>query len=1075
MKKFSKITAVILTVLLLCGLVATFAVSASESNQLDMTGSSYNLFETYDTGRGTWTAYRDTGVDEVVVKGAGGNNYLRFTISAPGVATKECLTDGKGAWNIGNAQIGPGAAMKNSNGYAFTTFDFDLGTDSYYYSWTQQFKNLSTGEMDDVTQYSTSLDDIPEGVDYKTVGLAYPSGFYIYARNSDRGNANSTLLSMQIKKDEESGLYYATSEKNTSNKIFISSEVGVFDHITFVIQPVYEAGAMTSGIIYCYVNGELLYKVNHADYETRSCFEKLTFTYEWKKDEMKKYFVDETEGAKNLHGFGDKYSTIIDNYAVNFYSEGDANTAYLNEFFGNFSEEKSLMDCAGVVYTKNYLSPNGYIAVDGVKSSFDFDELLATVKDGSVIETTFDMLDYKLPEGVENLTVKALGDAKFSLSSEFDMEFLVIPGSNNTYTVRRATDDDYISLKWVYIDEEGNETVLDTTDRFSFGHIPTPDLGVTKSFDFDELKYYETEYVNWTIDVDGDASSFGPGYSDEVNLYDPEPLRALTAMEILLIREELGGELKVVATEKSHSITDFSSYEFIIGTYDDTGLFYPSRDSKGEYDQYDSMENLAAEISAAESGSYVLLAYDVDTPYELGGDTGITIPAGKTINFDLNGRTLVQSYDATSAIGNEIFILGEGTTFNLYSSKAGAAIYQAKYYSNSNDNENSRDYVTASGIIKIDYVNSAVVNVGDVYDADGNKVIESSNDIAFYGGTFISVGSRAADEAAYEERLLSIGDGKQITINVNGGTYYQGVRSAIFTVMCPDVYINLNDATFINATTNSSNSVAGIFRDEADDARNSKYYASASHVFAKNCVFVAMKDGSTTRLNLYSKMNNISDAETEKTTAYFEDCVIIAKNTNLNSKNITVGPGCTFAGASHLSKVTLAEGTKSVSNDTEAKISITVSYPMIFDSITATVPALVLDGNGKYILNNGFFTNVESTWRTNYVREYEIKFTTEIDTTTTEGVVDEIPTTQSGVNVDNNNGATVDTNNTVDAGNNEEVILGESNPVTLTPATGATTTKSESTSDYTAWIAFAVSMIAIAIAVVMLSKRRSKN
>ena len=171
----------------------------------------------------------------------------------------------------------------------------------------------------------------------------------------------------------------------------------------------------------------------------------------------------------------------------------------------------------------------------------------------------------------------------------------------------------------------------------------------------------------------------------------------------------------------------------------------------------------------------------------------------------------------------------------------------------------------------------------------------------------------------------------------------------------------------------------------------------------------------------------------------------------------------------------MAEGTKSVSNDTEAMISITVSYPMISDSITAAVPALVRDGNDKYILNNGFFTDVESTWRTNYVREYEINFTTEIDTTTTEGVVDEIPTTQSGVNVDNNNGATVDTNNTVDAGNNEEVILGESNPVTLTPATGATTTKSESTSDYTAWIAFAVSMIAIAIAVVMLSKRRSKN
>ena len=131
---------------------------------------------------------------------------------------------------------------------------------------------------------------------------------------------------------------------------------------------------------------------------------------------------------------------------------------------------------------------------------------------------------------------------------------------------------------------------------------------------------------------------------------------------------------------------------FAIYTKDELGI---SR-LYGNPSDYANMSSLGAKIASAPDGAFVTLLYDKDTPYDIGGHTSLSVGTGKTLNFDLNGRVLVQSYGSTGGYGGYIFVLNEKSTFNVYSTANGGAFYQARF-----NTTNQNNYVFAPGLIGV--------------------------------------------------------------------------------------------------------------------------------------------------------------------------------------------------------------------------------------------------------------------------------------------------------------------------------------------------------------------------------------
>lgn len=581
MKKFSKFTAVILTALLLCGLVVPFAASAAESgNQLNVTGETYNTSVDFEDGQvGRWSNYRGQYARLVVREAANGNKYYSFT-------SETSKTDTPTA----NIQLG----WKGCNGYTATsgdngttidcdyvTIDFELATDRYVYVDADGISHTVDENGDPIT----SIDQIPDGCDYR---LAYStSGSYYTLRGlkvaDGKWSEQFQPFCFQIQRDTDGSWYvFNHSFKNTTKKIPLSGELGVFDHFTFVLKNTYhDDGKLDTCYLYQFVNGELMNQTTLSGATFSDVrLEKLTLTE-----------------AKYVPGKSDTFAMAYDNLAVNRYTKGSPLSAGLDAFFADDSYKTTpFYQCSDVVYGYTYASPNGYVSVDGLKGSITayVNELLANVKNESVVETTFDLLNYELPEGVEKLTVKTLGNAKFKLGAASAENFVAVRGAGGVYTIRRGTDDDYITLKWTYI-SEGVPTLL-KSQKIAFDVVPAFTLdGVENAAGFDV-----SDKSDWKFDVDGNASNFGPNYNPAVNLYDAESIRAITWLEVLLIREELGGELMVYTGDGSEITANLSANETVIDNSDIEDNLLQSNDSTDISEQNASKNELSADVDISE-------------------------------------------------------------------------------------------------------------------------------------------------------------------------------------------------------------------------------------------------------------------------------------------------------------------------------------------------------------------------------------------------------------------------------------------------------------------------------------------
>jgi len=560
MKKFSKIIAAMLTVFMLFGVLTAVFASAAESTgaSLDVSGHDANVSWNYDDGEigkvgsDGWL-YANELVDDGKSKygrefGIMGdtNKYLHISpILGPENVYRDEQNNGKddGYKNSSATQLNVPQDLTN---VAYFTIDFDFGTDRYLY--------IDDGGVPR-THYDSDGDgklDTPVTDPAQVPGReCYPAYGYCTANNvkstatphnsrnqafwfmsvfADNDNTALNFASQYIGFDIDTMQFYMFAQEMdgaTTNKpatrVYLANEVGVFDHITKAYRITGDAKSGYTIYEYVYVNGV------HYWTSVKTAKGSLRFL----RERMQTY-AEGFRGSSNDRDYN--YSWIFDNISFNFYgSDYVSDEGYGIDDFMAEDPTQPIYNCEDVVF-HNYKSPNGYLTVDDTTTPFpeEFDGLLAEIKNKSIVEATVDILDFVVPEGVDSFTVSA---PKFTLSEESAKDYLAIKNMDGSYLVRRILDSDSVTLNWVYND--GTENILFRTSSLITSKMPDTSELVVPVFDAATNTVTKYTYSDWMIDIDGNFPN--------INLFDPEPLRALEFDEVSLINEDLGGVLTVYA------------------------------------------------------------------------------------------------------------------------------------------------------------------------------------------------------------------------------------------------------------------------------------------------------------------------------------------------------------------------------------------------------------------------------------------------------------------------------------------------------------------------------------------------
>ena len=348
-------------------------------------------------------------------------------------------------------------------------------------------------------------------------------------------------------------------------------------------------------------------------------------------------------------------------------------------------------------------------------------------------------------------------------------------------------------------------------------------------------------------------------------------------------------------------------------------------------------------IANAPTGATVTLHYPQNFGLDVGTVSFYNVGVQGTLNFDLNGRILVQSYGATNSTNANryMFMLGGNyKTLNIYSSVPGGKIYQSIYAGGSETKIQARGIVYAGGT-------KATVNFGDIYNGE-TKIIDCADDFYIAGGTLVE----------FKEDYF-------MYANVNGGTYYQGLRSSeamfTFTKTQYGATVNINGAKFIN-----TNDQYSIFYDHATN--NVK-----SIVTAKNSEFYCTNDAGTGAYELYGTMR-------EGSTASFENCKIIAKMAVSKSGTITIGEGCEIAGTGW-------EGATFVIDPIEKTgLSTTVSYPKLYMAASAGSVQQQGAGSSMWFIKPAIWQELSSGWNKDVEWTKETYYSTKLSDIVTDGM-----------------------------------------------------------------------------------------
>ncbi|MBE6644779.1 MAG: hypothetical protein E7612_05295 [Ruminococcaceae bacterium] len=459
MRKFSKTLAVLLTVCLLAGVVVSIVASADEPTLFN-SGNALNFVTDYPSNKTAFDAtsggYRIG--SKVVYDADNGYAKIVYEKGYDGVTTDAFFhpTDAElasGVWGedrgdlAGQAVSARGlghsaAAMAGGaqwlthdkikdNGIVAGVFEFDYGTDSNRYSYTNG-AGKKVYSLDLVAL--NALIDADESVTDKAAAKAEAAASEELAMYECTG-ANAYMrfegCSVLLYHHKVDGVWYlytsATAAEDVNDMIKLSNKAGVFDRFSFVWSFTYNEDDSITCVCNLYVNGEFYAKMTEKN---------ITAAPEGTSANNASYaafrrWYHAGLATTEMH-FADTYSLVYDNIAANYYTAAELATYGLR---------------GGL--TTDYVEANGikyYFSAEGAKA------LTANLKDGGTVKTGISLDTFAPANELKNFFIDLENGATVTLTPEAALVYdaYLVDAANQVYlyvnngSLRGANEEEFI-------------------------------------------------------------------------------------------------------------------------------------------------------------------------------------------------------------------------------------------------------------------------------------------------------------------------------------------------------------------------------------------------------------------------------------------------------------------------------------------------------------------------------------------------------------------------------------------------------------------------------------------------------
>ena len=686
---------------------------------------------------------------------------------------------------------------------------------------------------------------------------------------------------------------------SASTAVKISETAGVYNHITFVAYTDRSNESTTYYRVYSFLDGEYVgqYNFNSGTYKTFS-LDFVTFSL--------------PAASKYL----DKYAMTVDNASVNYYKTGySSGDAFgLDDYIPvKDFDNHNLYELSDVVYNESYVAP-GYVSIGGARYYIPAlaNEAIGRLTGNATISATTDIRNLVIPDGIKSLTI--LTDKSVTLAPGQNTTFKLIE-TDDGYVIREPIASDYYTIEWY--DAEGN-------------------------------------FITETKEVYGvaiDFSGINADYADKDNgiIYDVavSGVEALLGGERVAVksirRADLGGKDSV----KAYAVGEVTEVEvlYYIGIYDEvSGKVRPVLGSTGTYTNYKTATNYATEVQLAESGATLVITSDFNA-----SGRNVALTAGKTLYVDLNG------HDYYHLIYNgAAFLIDEGASIYLYSSRPGARIFDGYRKTTTKDitvNEEKVTYYTVdetyadAGFFRTNFADEVRVHVGAFRGYAAN--LEYNGGTIFYANSY----DYAATANAGRDKNEFLND-KKLVFTIDGGKYYSPTRTAyaMMTTTAPDVVFDIRNAEFY-----SSHASYAIFHDY-----DSNRFTTRTTINLNNCKIISANvdnvgrdvytvSGNTATLNAnpgcgaHGTVAKIFHTLDSNSTATIENCTILGRLYGTLNGYIILGEGNAIATTSTStvtgSRIVMKNGVKLVtpqSNTAKAqKITLSFSHAHFYSDYGA--------------------------------------------------------------------------------------------------------------------------------------------
>ena len=722
----------------------------------------------------------------------------------------------------------------------------------------------------------------------KTLALINGSHIYILLRSMKSldydsyasGNRKDDYVDIYTVLAPDGDWYLTNAETWAASTAKVKiDDINDFKHITIVAKTNDYSDRTKGNFTFAiYVDGEYMCKetFNHANYVG-------TFLDALRHD------------IANSVKVSDGYSIVFDNLTVNYYERdyksGDA--LGVDDLFdgSNPKADVKIYDLSDVIYTKDYQGLQGAATVGGTTYTIPAQAkaAIAALKTSATITSTMDLHNLVVDPAVEALTINTTAMVTFDAAS---LKGRVVDVTAESVILKPATEADTYTVNW--LDANGNFLTSTTATR---GQIPESGLDLATAADYVDTKngvLYDATIIGWMITV-GEEKQY---------------IRALTA-------DEVAANKVVTATP----ICDVTKVDILyyIGVYDDAAkIVRPVYGQNGTYSNYSKIGEIDTEFNNAADGSTLVLLSDV----KVRSTGNYTVPAGKTLSYDLNGHIMDDSSGA-KATSQVVFTLGEGSTVNIYSSRPGAKIFHATPNTAGTAPSYTDYQVHAQGGF-INYpvsIDGATANIGAFRGYEAN--------LEYNGGCLAySNGYDFTASSTTVERGHFVGGASRV-LNINGGQYYFFARPpyAAITTTGPDFVVTANGAKFY-----SNHGSYGIFHDYGSSTGSNTSgirFDTCSTFTLNNCEVIGLNvDGKSATLP--GKTAPIAGNTGAWVKVFYEiakDSKVYINNTkivgqlysNLNG-NIYLGEGNVIATNSDLanSKIKIVDGVNAIIPNTTA-------------------------------------------------------------------------------------------------------------------------------------------------------------